>query len=628
MKRKRLGEVLQDRGKISAASLEQLFNEQQGKVIRLGELILERGLVDKSSLIDALEEVTRTRYLDCSTVRCEQSALETIPATMAQRLAVLPIRTENSALIVAMAEPQNLAIIGELKFTSGKDISPRLAFRSEISAAIARNYEQDPAHTPAEKQIPTSQQDDPDSLYEMEFISTSARQANREAIQEVQIELNQKRTPAIRLVSEIIQKAMTKQASDIHIEPQALATVVRIRVDGVLRELENVPRSIQNSLVSRIKILSDMDIGERRAPQDGRFMVAVGPHKVDMRVSTLPTQYGEKVVMRLLETNAPLLSFADLGFSQDVADRISQLLAVPQGMLLVTGPTGSGKSTTLYSALNLLRKPAVNIVTVEDPVEYALPGINQVHVNARAGLTFASCLRSILRQDPNVIMVGEIRDLETAEIAMKAAQTGHLVLSTLHTNDSISAVARLLDLGIPDYLIASSLNGILAQRLVRKLCSCHIYEAVTPEYAARLSEIGLNRIPNKVARPVGCAICDQTGYKGRIGIYELLAIDDSIRSLLRGSFKPDRIRNTARGNGMKRLQEDALEKLQSGITSLEEILRVVPFDTLGPPECTECGQELLPAYRYCPHCGVKRESRGPASLSESSVIISDGVLLS
>jgi type IV pilus assembly protein PilB len=628
MKRKRLGEVLQERGKISAANLQELFQEQHGKVIRLGELILERGLVDKSSLIDALQEVTRTAYLDCSAVRCEKSALKAIPAATAQRLAVLPIRTANSVLIVAMAEPQNLAIIDELQFTSGKEISPRLAFRSEILAAIARNYPQDQAPIPANEQIPASQEAVSEPPQEMEFISTSSRQANREAIQEVQAEFGQKKTPAVRRVTEIIQKAMTKQASDIHIEPQALSTIVRIRVDGVLRELESVPRNVQNSLISRIKILSDMDIGERRAPQDGRFMVVVGPRKVDMRVSTLPTQYGEKVVMRLLETNAPLLSFADLGFPQDIADRISQLLSLPQGMLLVTGPTGSGKSTTLYSALNLLRKPAVNIVTVEDPVEYALPGINQVHVNARAGLTFASCLRSILRQDPNVIMVGEIRDLETAEIAMKAAQTGHLVLSTLHTNDSISAVARLLDLGIPDYLIASSITGILAQRLVRKLCSCHTYEGATPEYAAHLAEIGSSQIPDKIPRPAGCAICDQTGYKGRIGIYELLVIDDSIRSILRDGFKPDLIRNTARANGMKRLQEDALEKLQLGITTTEEILRVVPFETLASPECTECGHELLPTFRYCPNCGTKRETGGPVSLSESSLTISDGVLSS
>src|SRR5579864_5517706 len=259
-----------------------------------------------------------------------------------------------------------------------------------------------------------------------------------------------------------------------------------------------------------------MDIAERRAPQDGRFMVAVGSRRVDMRVSTLPTQFGEKVVMRLLEATAPLLGFAELGFSPDLAHRISQLLALPQGMLLVTGPTGSGKSSTLYSCLNLLRKPAVNIVTVEDPVEYELPGINQVHVNVRAGLTFAGTLRSILRQDPNVIMVGEIRDLETAEIAMKAAQTGHLVLSTLHTNDSLSAIIRLLDLEIPPYLIAASLSGIMAQRLVRKLCICHSEAAPSAEYRTRIAELGIAEPMKTEYLPGACEICDRTGFKGRV----------------------------------------------------------------------------------------------------------------
>jgi type II secretory ATPase GspE/PulE/Tfp pilus assembly ATPase PilB-like protein len=461
---------------------------------------------------------------------------------------------------------------------------------------------------------------------EMEFISTSARQANRDAILEMQAEVNQKKTPAVRLVSQIIHKAMEKQASDIHIEPQSSATVVRIRVDGVLRELESVPRNIQNSLVSRIKILSDMDIGERRAPQDGRFMVAVGQRRVDMRVSTLPTQYGEKVVMRLLETSAPILSFADLGFPPDVADRLRQLIHLPQGMLLVTGPTGSGKSTTLYSALNQLRKPAVNIVTVEDPVEYGLPGINQVHVNTRAGLTFASCLRSILRQDPNVIMIGEIRDLETAEIAMKAAQTGHMVLSTLHTNDSISAVARMLDLGIPEYLIASSVSGILSQRLLRKLCTCHGENQVTPEYAEQLARIGWADPPDRIAWPNGCDACDRTGFKGRVGIYELLVIDESIRSILRGAYKPELVRAAARAAGMRRMQEDALEKLQAGMTSLEEINRVVPMEFAVKSAGEPCGHNLPASYRYCPYCGTRRSLAETDNVGGSSAHVKEGVL--
>ena len=628
MKRKRLGEVLQERGKISATLLQQLFQEQNGKVIRLGELILERGAVDKASLIEALEEVCRIPYLDCSTVRCENVALEAVPGALAKRLVVLPISMDDTTLVVAMAEPQNLSTIDELRFTSGKKISPRLAFRSEIFDAIAWHYKQSQTPGQAEAENSSTRTIIEKSGPEMEFISTSSRQANREAIQEVQAEINHRKTPAVRMVSTIIQTAMLKQASDIHIEPQATMTVVRIRVDGVLRELANVPRALQNSLISRIKILSDMDIGERRAPQDGRFMVAIGPRKVDLRVSTLPTQFGEKVVMRLLEASAPLLSFADLGIPTDIADHISQILSLPQGMMLVTGPTGSGKSSTLYSCLNLLRKPAVNIVTVEDPVEYALPGINQVHVNTRTGLTFASTLRSILRQDPNVIMVGEIRDLETAEIAMKAAQTGHLVLSTLHTNDSISAIVRLLDLGIQDYLIASSVTGILGQRLVRKLCSCHTFERITPEYAARLGETGTIQMPDVVPRPAGCELCDQTGYKGRIGVYELLQIDESIRSILRGSFNPDLLRNAARAAGMRRIQEDALDKLRLGITSLEEIQRVVPLENFAPVSCSGCAHELLSTFRFCPCCGLKCENGGTSGSWEPSLDISHGVLSS
>jgi type IV pilus assembly protein PilB len=625
MKRKKLGEILQDRGQISAEDLQQLFKEQEGKMVRLGELILERGLVDKSSLVKALEEVSRVPYLDCTTVRCEPIVLQAIPKAMAVRLDILPVQMDQSRIVVAMAEPQNIATIDELQFTTGKDISPRLGFRAEILSAIVRNYDHLEGSAPA-RLASASEESASESATEMEFISTSSRQANRDAIEEIQAELTQKKTPAVRMVSEIIQHAMDKQASDIHIEPQAAATVVRIRVDGVLRELESVPRGIQNSLVSRIKILSDMDIGERRAPQDGRFMVAVGPRRVDMRVSTLPTQYGEKVVMRLLEASAPVLSFANLGFPADVASGLMQVIGLPQGMLLVTGPTGSGKSTTLYSALNLLRKPAVNIVTVEDPIEYALPGVNQVHVNTKAGLTFATCLRSILRQDPNVIMIGEIRDLETAEIAMKAAQTGHLVLSTLHTNDSISAVARLLDLWIAEYLIASSVSGILAQRLLRKLCVCREQKKVTPDYSERLAAAGWLQPPDHIPWPKGCAICDQTGYKGRVGIYELLSIDDSIRSILRGAYKPDLVRDAARAAGMRRMQEDALEKLQAGVTTLEEVMRVVPMEALATCGCDQCGHELSPAYRFCPYCGARRGPGAPDTRAGSSLPVTAGVL--
>jgi type IV pilus assembly protein PilB len=615
MKKKRLGDVLREKGNISSANLEQLVAAQSGKVMRLGELIYESGVVDKAALIEALEEVSRIPYLDCSELECERNALQAIPRAVAEQLVALPIRNEGPRLVVVMAEPQNLTAIDELRFTTGKEITPRLGFRSEILDAIARNYNQQPIPLQSDKRTISTESG---SEHELEFVSTSSRQSNLEAFQEVQVELRQKKTPAVRVVSEIILQAMAKKASDIHIEPQETDTAVRIRVDGVLREMERVPRTLQNSLVSRVKILSDMDIAERRAPQDGRFMVSVGTRQVDMRVSTLPTQFGEKVVMRLLETSAPLVSFAELGFPPDIAAGIMEIVTAPQGMLLVTGPTGSGKSTTLYSALNLLRKPTVNIVTVEDPVEYVLAGINQVHVNVRAGLTFAGCLRSILRQDPNVIMVGEIRDQETAEIAMKASQTGHMVLSTLHTNDSISAVVRLLDLEIPGYMIASSVTGVLAQRLVRKLCSCQTLEKVTPRMAARLAEAGVAQIPEKIARPAGCAACDHSGYKGRLGIYELLPVDESIRGILRTTARIDQIRQAARSTGMRRLQDDALDKLAAGITTLEEIRRVIPFETISHTECSRCGQELLPAFRYCPSCGARSSLSGVVEHPETS----------
>lgn len=602
MKKKKIGEILQDRGKISPADLQKVIGEQQGKVIHLGELMLERGLVAKEDLGAALEEVSRIPYLDCASTVPDLGTLKMVPRSMAERLCVLPLRTEQRRLVVAMAAPQNLAALDELRFTTGFEISPRLSFRDELQQAINKHYATEEGGASGYGTVRGGERV---PFEEVEFLSTSSRQANQEAIQEVQADLRQKKTPAVRLVSEVIQVAMGKRASDIHIEPRASDTVVRMRVDGVLHDHQVIPRALQNSLISRVKILSDMDISERRAPQDGRFMVSVGTRQLDLRVSTLPTQYGEKVVIRLLETSSPLTSYADLGMPADVADGLNELLSAPQGMILVTGPTGSGKSTTLYSSLHKLRQASVNIVTVEDPVEYVLPGINQVHVNTKAGLTFVTCLRSILRQDPNIIMVGEIRDKETAEIVMKAAQTGHLVLSTLHTNDSVSAIVRLLDLGIPGYLISSSVTGILAQRLVRMLCPCHSLQPATQDFQARLAQIGLTKLPSRMAVPVGCDRCNHTGYSGRIGIYELLRVDESIRTIIRTSGNIDQIRATSRSNGMRLIQEDALEKVLNGTTTLEEILRVVPMDNTSYLECAKCNQHILPTFKYCPSCGAR-----------------------
>jgi type IV pilus assembly protein PilB len=629
VKKKRLGEVLQERGKISHADLNKAVNDQQGGNLQfLGEMLLERKLVSRKDMVSALEEVAHVPYVECSTVEPESEALGLIPRVLAERCCVLPLRRDNANLVVIMAEPQNVATIDELRFTSGIKISPRLGFRDEIMAGIARAYDRKTTAASASATPGVLDMGEEAPLPEIEFVSTSARQANQDAIQEVQAELKHRKTPAVRLASEIILGAMQKHASDIHIEPQANETIVRIRVDGVLRDLTRIPRGVQNQLISRLKILSDMDIAERRAPQDGRFLVVIGTRRIDLRVSTLPTQYGEKIVMRLLETTAPLTSFSTLGLPAQVEKEFLRLLALPQGAILVTGPTGSGKTTSLYAALNILRQPTVNIVTVEDPVEYVLAGINQVHVNTRAGLTFATALRSILRQDPNIIMIGEIRDMETAEIAMKAAQTGHLVLSTLHTNDSISAVVRLLDLGVAGYLIASSVAGIMAQRLVRKLCTCHSSVPVTPEMALRLGEVGLFEPPEFVSEPVGCAECDKTGYRGRVGIYELLTLTESARHLIRTGGSTDMIRDVARSNGMRLMQEDALDKIKVGMTTLDELLRVVPFESTAALECSRCGKRMVTGFQYCPHCGAQHAAKVVPLRVAPSEAVREGVLQS
>jgi type IV pilus assembly protein PilB len=619
MKRKRLGEVLRERGQISHAELSKAIQDQQGKLVHLGDLMLERGLVSKKELASALTEVTQLPYVDCENLEVDSEILKLVPRAMAQRCCVLPVQAQGTKLIVAMAEPQNLRMVDELRFSTGMHILPHLAFRSEIEAAIEKWYGQvEQAEATVEEAI-SPVNDAP----EMEFVSSSSLQRNIEAMQEMQAELLHKSTPAVRLVASAIAAASSKGASDIHVEPQSSDMVVRFRVDGMLRDYQRIPRSLQNSVVSRIKILSDMDIAERRAPQDGRFLVKIAGRKVDLRVSTLPTQNGEKVVMRLLESDAPAQPFTTLGMPPEIANSLTQLLRQPQGMVLVTGPTGSGKSTTLYSSLNLVRRPTVNIITVEDPVEYVLPGLNQVQVNTKAGLTFATCLRSILRQDPNVIMVGEIRDKETVEIAIKAAQTGHLLLSTLHTNDSISAVTRLLDLGVAGFQIASSVTAIVAQRLIRRLCSCHEEVEATPEYVSRLLEAGVQTPPEKQPLATGCERCDMTGYKGRIGIYEMLAFDEVIRSIIRSGSRTDEIHTIARQNGMRRMQEYALDRVCLGETTLEEVLRIVPFDQAVSIRCRSCRRDLSPAFLYCPYCG-DHQGDGGAQKSKGRVLAGQG----
>jgi type IV pilus assembly protein PilB len=600
MKKKRLGEVLYERGHISADDLK-IALQEQGKIIRLGELLLQRKLVSRAELAAALSSVSGIEYADCQELNPPPETLILVPAALAKRCRAIPIEANTKTVTVVMQEPQNLQLLDELRFKTGLQVVPKFGFQDEVLSAIERLYGA-PEPPPAEAvQVA-------DDTTGMEFISSSSQERNVEAMREMQAELKHKSktTPAVHLVATMIKAAVAKKASDIHIEPQQNDTAVRFRIDGMLRDYQRIPRNLQNTVASRVKILSDLDIAERRNPQDGRFLVKIGGRRVDLRVSTLPTQHGEKVVMRLLEGESPLKDFSALGIPLEIAQALTETVRLPQGMLLVTGPTGSGKSTTLYSCLRLIQRPAINIVTVEDPVEYVLPGLNQVQVNVKAGLTFASCLRSVLRQDPDVVMLGEIRDAETAEIAIKAAQTGHFVLSTLHTNDSISAVTRLIDLGVPGYQVGSALSAIIAQRLVRRLCRCHSSSEPTMEYIQTARALGIAGLPDVQKLANGCDVCDFTGFRGRIGIYEMLPFNDALQGALRSGNHNDQMRALARQNGIKFMQDYAADLVRQGLTTIEEVQRVVAFAQVSVEACKSCGQQLTPAFLFCPFCGVNR----------------------
>ncbi len=619
---KKSGGVLRKGGYLSRLGLNEGL-EGPTKLAHLGELLLQRGLISKRDLATALTEITGVPYWDCEKLGIDSQVLKLLPRAMAKRCCALPIEAQGTRkLVAAMAEPQNLQTIDELRFSTGMEIVPRLSFRDEIQAAIEKFYAAGQKSEPVAMPVIVSAGVDTG----VEFVSSDSLRRNVEIVQEMNADLLRESTPGVRLLASLITTAAQKGASDIHLEPQAADTVVRLRVDGMLRDHQRIPRSIQRSVVSRIKILSGMDLAERGAPQNGRFLVKISGLRIDLRVSTLPTQNGEKVVVRLLAEDAPLQDAAALGVPPYIAEGLRRMLALPQGLILVTGPTGSGKSVTLYSCLHLLKKPSLNIVTVEDPIEYVFTGINQVQVNAqlnaqpnaKARSAFASSLRSILRQDPNVIMIDEIRDKETAAIAMEAAESGRLVLSTVHTNDAISAVTRLLDLGLPASQVATSVVGVIAQRLIRRLCRCHREVPASPEFISRLKGAGITNPPEMASIPVGCELCDLTGYKGRIGIFELFEPDDATGSAIRAGSRNSDLRTLAKERGMKLMQDYARDLVREGVSTLEEVLRVVPFESVSSTHCSECHSAVSRAFLFCPFCGEElRESPSPESRNRS-----------
>ena len=557
--RKSLGDLLIERGKLDQAALERALRLQQESGEKLGQLLVTLGLVAQRDVAEALAAQLELPLLDASGYPEFPILEERISARFLRESRALPIREDETEVALAMADPTDAYTISAFEMVTGRTVRPLIAIPTELEAALERLYGSGKS---AQSQIIGDVETRVDEL---------AFDADVQQLKDLASE-----APVIRLVSLLITNALEMRASDIHVEPFENRLNVRYRIDGVLHDVESPPKRLSAAVISRIKIMANLDIAERRLPQDGRIRLRVQGKEIDLRVSTVPTMHGESVVMRILDKGGVALDFNRLGFEADTLRSFLEALMQPHGILLVTGPTGSGKTTTLYTALDRLNQPDVKILTVEDPVEYQMPGINQIQVKPQIDLTFANALRSIVRQDPDVIMIGEIRDLETAQIAVQSALTGHLVLSTVHTNDAPSTVNRLLDMGVEDYLLTSTVVGILAQRLVRTLCpQCKESYVALPEL---VEEIKLNRFSDEkditLWHARGCKHCANTGYVGRISILEMLPMTDTLRSLVMKHATATDLRAEAIREGMLTMYEDGLRKALKGVTTFEEVLRV------------------------------------------------------
>ncbi|ADU26360.1 GspE/PulE family protein [Ethanoligenens harbinense] len=552
MKNLRIGEMLLEENLITQAQLDAaLARKKEGDHNKLGDILVEMGSVSEKELTRMLGTRLKVPVVDLVETGIDQHVPDLIPEELAKKYMVIPIAQDGQILTVATSDPMNFYAIDDLRLATNLEIKPVLATSTDIKNAISHYYSRKLAEEAAED-------------VNREFNFNSMVDAGNLLGEKVD------NAPVVRLVASIIQQGIKFGASDLHIEPSETETRIRMRVDGVLKPLMSLAAAAHASVVTRIKIMGNMNIAERRVPQDGRVEIVIDGRPVDMRLSVLPTVTGEKVVIRILGGQDAVRSVNDLGLSAENRALFEKITRSPNGILLVSGPTGSGKSTTLYSILNQLNQPGVNIITVEDPVEYRMPGANQVQVNPKAGLTFASGLRSILRQDPDIIMIGEIRDAETAQIAIRAAITGHLVLSTIHTNDAASTVTRLVDMGVEPFLVSSAVIGIIAQRLVRKICP-----RCKQPYTPSDSECRLLGIPvqSTLYRGTGCNYCDHTGYKGRTAIHEIMAISHDVRELIDNEAATDEIRAQIVRDGTITLQECCKQLVLNGVTTREELLR-------------------------------------------------------
>jgi type IV pilus assembly protein PilB len=575
-RRNKLGDILLQANLIDQNTLDNALQIQKTQKKKIGQILMDMGVTDDEKIAKALASQLKIPFLRLSDIHVPKEVIDLVPHDMAENYLLLPIKIVKKQLVVAMANPLEFYALDDLRFITQMDIFVTIAPQGDILSAIQKFY--------PKRNLEKDLGPDMGLMEDIELVGQT-----REKEHNVQDLMNlTELPPVVRFTNTVLADAIKMKASDIHIEPQKDNVVIRYRIDGIMREIMKIDKQIHLSLVSRIKIISSMDISIRRKPQDGRAQVKMGDTRFDLRISTIPASYGEKVTIRILNPSAGGLGLDQLGFSERDLRCFMDAIDRPQGLILVTGPTGSGKSSTLYTALKHLNSSKVNIVTVEDPVEFDIAGINQVQINPKAGITFADGLRSILRQDPDIVMVGEIRDSETAKIAFQAAQTGHLVLSTLHTNDSPSAVTRLLDMGVDAFVIADSLVAVLGQRLVRGICKkCKIPDPLTPQIFEQLEPIVKPDRSKKFWKGAGCETCQYSGYTGRLGIFELLIITPTIKEILSRNISAIAIKKAAEKDGYTTLSMDGINKAFLGLTTIEEVFRVAP------PEYDDAAQESL-----------------------------------
>ncbi len=570
---KLIGQAFLEAGLLTEEQLNYLLTAQVKLNQRLGEAAVAAGLISQEALAQFLAKFFQLPYLDLNTAELDPAAVGLVPEPLASRHTIIPVKKEKDQLTIAMADPLDIRAVDAVRLQTHHRVVKVVSSRGAILKAIERSYH-------GASNIAQSM----DHLLEGQVTSAQRGEVQVEQdetiLQMEQLRFEASDAPVVQFVNLLLMRAVQERASDIHIEPEEQGMVVRLRVDGQLREVSAPPAHMQRAIITRIKLMGNLDIAERRLPQDGRFKVQVFDKTIDIRLSSLPTSYGEKLVLRILDRGTLIFDMEKLGFESKMLEVFNKVLHLPHGLLILTGPTGSGKTTTLYAALSSIQTPTKNIVTVEDPVEYQLRKINQVHVKPAIGLTFAAGLRSILRQDPDIIMVGEIRDKETADICIRAALTGHLVLSTLHTNDAVSAISRLVDIGIEPYLITAALNLVMAQRLVRRIClECADKWQPPEELLERLRAVAGEDTPWKFLKGKGCKRCGETGYFGRVSVYEQFLLTEKVKALISRGAALQEVHHLAQQEGLQTLLQSALNKVRDGITTLDEALSICGTQT-------------------------------------------------